>query len=584
MMKIERTYMLIHLLSSALTPLLPFINIYFMARIINIIVDNGDIYRLIAYVIIAISLSVVLILTINALTIFKQYHLDQFYKNEKMLFSKKTMEIDYDVLENYDTKMLYERIQIENQSGHNSYFLYTFVGKFLSNIITVIMAVLITREFFFIEGIGFLHIILTVIIIVMVVVINSYSNFKINDFMLSYFDKCVDTSARLNFYYNFLRDYKVGKDVRLYGMEDYLLDIQKKDDTFNNNLIKKTKLKCLWFTLAHRITTDLLSISAFIFFAILCFYNQISVGDIMKYISSFILLINGTSEAVVQIQSLLNNNKYLKNYIKYLEIPTAQKGGTQNIYPNGIDEIFFDNVTFKYPGNSHSALNNFSYRFIRGKKISIVGMNGSGKTTIIKLLCRLYEPTSGTIYINGINVKQIDFDQYMGCLGVVFQDFKLFSFGLAQNIASKTSYCEKKVYDSLKKIGLDEWKDDLPYGIETYLYKDFDDSGIELSGGEAQKLAIARALYKNAEFIVLDEPTAALDPMAESEIYHQINEMADNRAVIFISHRLSACLFSDEIIVMHNGTLIQKGSHDSLVLDKSEKYFELWSSQQHHYL
>lgn len=210
-------------------------------------------------------------------------------------------------------------------------------------------------------------------------------------------------------------------------------------------------------------------------------------------------------------------------------------------------------------------------------------MTGSGKTTFIKLLCRLYDPTEGEILLNGIDIRKYNYREYMDIFSVVFQDFKLFSLKLGQNVASRVDYNKEKVMECLDKAGFSEKLLEMTEGMETYLYKDYDDNGIDVSGGEAQKIAIARALYKDAPFIILDEPTAALDPIAEAEIYGKFNEIAGDKTAIYISHRLSSCKFCDEIAVFHEGAVIQQGSHATLVADEKGKYYELWNAQAQYY-
>ena len=210
-------------------------------------------------------------------------------------------------------------------------------------------------------------------------------------------------------------------------------------------------------------------------------------------------------------------------------------------------------------------------------------MNGSGKTTFIKLLCRLYDPTEGKILLNGIDIQKYNYEEYMGIFSVVFQDFKLFSFSLGQNIAANADYDKARVEYCLKKAGFGERLAQMPNGTDTCLYKDFSENGVEISGGEAQKIALARALYKDAPFIVLDEPTSALDPVAEAEVYSKFNEIVGQKTAIYISHRLSSCWFCDEIIVFDHGLIIQRGSHDDLVADEKGKYAELWRAQAQYY-
>ncbi len=222
-------------------------------------------------------------------------------------------------------------------------------------------------------------------------------------------------------------------------------------------------------------------------------------------------------------------------------------------------------------------------KFEIGKRLAVVGMNGSGKTTFIKLLCRLYDPTEGVILSNGIDIRKYNYREYMDIFSVVFQDFKLFALKLGENVAASVSYEQDRVVDCLEKAGFSERLAKLENGIETYLYKDYQKKGVEISGGEAQKIAIARALYKDAPFIVLDEPTAALDPIAEVEIYSKFDEIAGDKTAIYISHRLSFCKFCDEILVFHNGVVIQQGTHEELVADAQGKYYELWHAQAQYY-
>ncbi len=197
----------------------------------------------------------------------------------------------------------------------------------------------------------------------------------------------------------------------------------------------------------------------------------------------------------------------------------------------------------------------------------MVGMNGSGKTTFIKLLCcRLYDPTEGVILLNGIDIRKYRYDEYMDIFSVVFQDFKLFALPLGQNVATAQHYDVARAADCLQKAGFSDRLARMPKGLDTCLYKDLDEDGVTISGGEAQKIAIARALYKDAPFLILDEPTAALDPVAEAEIYAKFNEIAGDKTAIYISHRLSSCKFCDEIAVFdHAGEVVQQGTHEELL-------------------
>ena len=223
-------------------------------------------------------------------------------------------------------------------------------------------------------------------------------------------------------------------------------------------------------------------------------------------------------------------------------------------------------------------------KFKIGNRLAIVGENGSGKTTFIKLLCRLYDPTEGQILLNGIDIRKYDYRDYMDVFAVVFQDFQLLSQPLGDNVACGREYDAERVKQCLIDAGFGDRLETLPDGLNTYLYKDFGEDGINISGGEAQKIAIARALYKDAPFIILDEPTASLDPIAEAEIYAKFNDISGNKTAIYISHRLSSCKFCDEIAVFHGGAIIQQGTHAELVADETGKYHELWHAQAQYYI
>lgn len=228
-------------------------------------------------------------------------------------------------------------------------------------------------------------------------------------------------------------------------------------------------------------------------------------------------------------------------------------------------------------------LKNVNLKFKIGEKLAIVGMNGSGKTTFIKLLCRLYDPTEGEILLNGVNIQKYDYDEYMSVFSVVFQDFSLFSFKIGEVVASSKTFDENKVRECLVKANFGDRLHEMPEGIHTYLYKGYDQSGIEISGGEAQKIALARALYKDSPFILLDEPTAALDPISEYEVYSNFNAISGDKTTVYISHRLASCRFCNKIVVFDDGKIVQHGSHEELLSDVNGKYHELWNAQAQYY-
>jgi ATP-binding cassette subfamily B protein len=323
----------------------------------------------------------------------------------------------------------------------------------------------------------------------------------------------------------------------------------------------------------------------YLYVALKAFAGAFGVGNIVQYAGAFSQFGSGFSSVMTNLGTLVNNNVFLEKTLKFLDIPNKKYQGTLSVEKRDDNEyeIEFHNVSFKYPGSDAYALKNLNLKLQIGQRLAVVGMNGSGKTTMIKLLCRLYDPTEGYITLNGIDIKKYDYDEYMALFSIVFQDFKLLPFTLGQNVASSLKYDKGKVLDCLGKSGFSSRLGSMPQGLKTYLYKNFEESGVEISGGEAQKIALARALYKDAPFIVLDEPTAALDPIAEYEIYSKFNEMVGDKTAIYISHRLASCRFCDNIAVFHEGQLIQQGNHETLLADTGGKYYELWNAQAQFY-
>ncbi len=323
----------------------------------------------------------------------------------------------------------------------------------------------------------------------------------------------------------------------------------------------------------------------YVFVCLKAVAGAFGLGAVTQYVASITKVSNGMSTLIATVGEMRNNAPFLAQVFAFLDIPNNMYQGSLTVEKRNDRnyEVEFRNVSFKYPGSENDSLRGVNMKFKVGERLAVVGMNGSGKTTFIKLLCRLYDPTEGEILLNGINIKKYNYLDYMMIFSVVFQDFKLFALKLGENVSSKVDYDKGLALDCLEKAGFGERLQEMQGGLDTYLYTDYNKDGVNISGGEAQKIAIARTLYKNAPFIILDEPTAALDPIAEAEIYSKFDEIAGDKTAIYISHRLSSCKFCDEIAVFHDGSVIQQGTHEELVSDESGKYYELWHAQAQYY-
>lgn len=309
------------------------------------------------------------------------------------------------------------------------------------------------------------------------------------------------------------------------------------------------------------------------------------VGEASQYIGAITSLTGNVRDFLENLSLIRQNASYVKLALEFLDIPNEMYRGTLTTEKRSDRQydVEFRDVSFKYPGSDNWALRHVSVRFKVGTRLAVVGENGSGKTTFIKLLCRLYDPQEGEILLNGIDIKKYNYRDYMSIFSVVFQDYNLISQPLGANVAGSAEYDRERVTRALTDAGFGQRLSELPDGLDTQLYRDYDGEGVQISGGEAQKIAIARALYKDSPFIILDEPTAALDPVAEAEIYAQFNEISGDKTAIYISHRLSSCRFCDDILVFDHGQIVQQGSHDALVADERGEYHKLWHAQAQYY-
>ena len=311
------------------------------------------------------------------------------------------------------------------------------------------------------------------------------------------------------------------------------------------------------------------------------------VGAVTQYVGAITATFAGVQTVLDRAGDVTANGVFLRRLFGFLDTPNEMYQGslTTEKRADRQYDVEFRDVSFRYPGTPADAwaLRHVNLKFRIGGRLAVVGENGSGKTTFIKLLTRLYDPTEGQILLNGIDIRKYRYDEYLRLFSVVFQDFRLLALPLGQNVAASAHYDPALVRDCLERADPDGRLAGLPQGLGTPLYRELDAHGVDVSGGQAQRIAIARALYRDAPFIVLDEPTAALDPVAEAAIYARFDRIATDRTAVYISHRLSSCRFCDRIAVFDHGRIIQTGSHDQLVADHTGKYWQLWHAQAKYY-
>ncbi len=577
----------------------PFVNIYMSAIILNTIVAREPIQILIYYALVTVTLNAACSFITTLLTAVVNQRRAEFSLLYDRHLAQKAFDLDFADLENPEIFQKKQRIQdVRNLNAGGIWKLLEAFPGIVSSLITIIVSFSITVSLFFtfgqIDG-NFLFqfvcspagSIVLILFIFLCIFISMYTSSAVTKKMYAIMDGFLFFNRVFSYYLNnYISSYHAGKDIRLYNQKGLI-------DEESNALLgeaNRTFDQLTWNQIRYSglgmIASVVVLAAVYLFVGLRALAGLFSVGNILLYINSINQFITGMTDTMTHLTSLRNNKEALRDYFDYMELSPSLPAGHQPISKGKKEEyeIAFCNVSFRYPGTQKDVLKNISFTLSTKKRTALVGVNGSGKTTIIKLLCRFYDPTEGRILLNGVDIRSIEYDKYISLFSVVFQDYKLLAFPLGQNVAASLDYHDEKVLMSLKKAGFTERLSKMDKYLETPLYKDFDNDGVEISGGEAQKIAISRALYRDAPFVILDEPTAALDPVAESEIYGRLNEIVEDKTAVFVSHRLSSCLFCDSILVFSDGQLVQQGSHNELLSDENGVYHSLWQAQAQYYI
>lgn len=516
--------------------------------------------------------------------------------NEKIdkMICEKSFTLDYDILEKTETLDLIKKAQEGmNSHGNITGFCQNFAG-IMEQIATIIYSVIILIPLFFTSPTapqGFLPQLLNkwycvfILIAAMLikVLVSSLLNAKSQRCQQTFFVENVRINREYGYYFDFMFNYSLAKYTRLYKSQPML--IEKTESTLNwiekrfRELI--TRINCIQFP--DFISSLFLQLISFSFVGLKAIYGFISVGSALKYGTAYSNLVQSVSQISYNFIDLNIKAEYLSYFYDFMEIENKRYEGTIPTEKRDDNEfeIEFRDVSFRYANTDKDVIKHLNQKIKIGTKTAIVGKNGAGKTTFIKLLTRLYEPTEGQILLNGVDIRYYDYADYAKLFSVVFQDFNLFSFTIGENVGSDANYDENKARDCCERAGFGERLAKLEDGLKTNIYQQ-EDGGVEISGGEAQKLAIARALYKNAPMVILDEPTSALDPISEYEIYKHFDDMVQDKTSIYISHRMSSCRFCDNILVFDDGQIVEQGNHEQLV-NANGLYSELWHAQAQYY-
>jgi ATP-binding cassette subfamily B protein len=488
-------------------------------------------------------------------------------------------ELDFEHVENSKVReKLSGMFVTENWRGYGIYLVYTLLPQLMGAVIGVIGAAILLAGMYASGGAS----IATALLLLSPIapILARIPFIKAQERMDARTQKTGPRVNSLFSYYHgiYIRPDKAAKDIRIFGQKAAIAEIFERSD-FAGMIKEMVKYWRVGGAVPAAINAAL-GAAAYIVVGLKALAGVFTIGQVTQYVGAVTAFTQSVGQCAAVLADMRVNAPFLVTLYEFLDMPDVKYRGTLTTEKrtDGEYEIEFKNVSFKYPGAEKYALKDLDLKLRVGRKLAVVGMNGSGKTTMIKLLCRLYDPTEGEITLGGIDVRKYDCREYMNLFSVVYQDFKLTGFSLGRNVAAAAEYDAQRVKKLLNVVGFGE-----AYPLNTALYKTYDKDGVEISGGEAQKIALARALYRDSPIIILDEPTAALDPIAESEIYSKFDDIVGDRTAIYISHRLSSCRFCDDIAVFHEGRLVQRGGHDELLADEGGKYRELWTAQAQYY-
>ncbi len=596
---------MVHQLSPSFLPILivqkliqtsvPYVDIVFGSRIIDRMLQKQSLGVVLTDVLWMISLNC--ILNIIGWGLDKLVNIRRYVMSDQVqaMITEKALTLDYELLEKKETLEYIEKARDGMKSNGD-------IGQFcmtLAGVIGIIVDIIYSAVLFFpvfvpgeTVGDSFLYRFYSspwsgsVISLFLIgqLLIWIWSSRRLAKLRKESFDINVEGNRRFSYFCSFLNDYAKGKDLRMYKLGKTILENYREGVcklVENYDMMQKKMEK---YSVINEWGGGVFALVTYVYTGMKAGIGMISIGNVSRYVGTFTKFSAALGQVVQVYTTIVLQSQYLSYFVEFMNIENRKYEGTLPVEKRDDNEYVFEfkDVSFRYPNSKEPVLDHVSLKLRVGRKLAVVGPNGAGKTTFIKLLCRLYDPMEGQILLNGIDIRYYDYDEYIQLFSVVFQDFKLFSFSIADNVAVGREYEEEQVKACLHKAGFSERLTELEEGIDTRLYQ-LEENGVEISGGEAQKIAIARALYRDSPLVILDEPTSALDPVSEYEIYKSFDELVDEKTAIYISHRMSSCRFCNQILVFDKGRIVQKGGHEELLQDEDGLYARMWNSQAGYY-
>ena len=564
-------FFVLKVLRMAVNTAMPFIALFISPLIVDEIVGERNIRKLVTLSVILIVGEAVCQFLNDIFTNKINRYSNRLEKYFNVLIGRHVMELDFQLTEDKKALEQIEKARTGMQwysggvDGVSDQF-FSFLGNLL-------------------KALGYITVLALnapILLLVMVVYtgINSLFMIRLNRISIEAFGKLSKVNRLFGYFGWNIVDPRYGKDIRLYEAGKMMIDSWKENTDKSNTHWKWQGDTGFPYNLASSFLGLARSIFAYFYVALLAIRKVIGIGTFTQLIAAESGLNGAIGGMVSSVTELIKRCNYAYEYVVFMDYPEALSKGDRPVEKKA-HEIEFRHVSFAYPKTNRKILDDINIRIAPGEHLSIVGLNGAGKTTFIKLLCRLYDPTEGVILMDGVDIREYDYEQYMQQFAPVFQDFKLFAFSVRENIAFSDEDAEVKALTD--RVGLHDFVAGLEKGTDTNIFKFFDEEGVEPSGGEQQKIAIARALYKDAPVVILDEPTAALDPIAEYEIYRQFNSLVGGKSAFYISHRLSSCQFCDRIAVFSDGHIAEYGTHAELEGIEGGIYARMFEAQAKYY-
>ena len=569
----------------------PFVNVFLLYKITELLIAKADLNIIVLHIIVFVFSSAVLAILDKCLAQYLWSNINnKIYLHERASVINKLMNVDFKFLETnefVDNVNKYSDDLNNSGSGFISllFMLSSAISGCISTIVSIIMLIPFIKTVFFasaeLSKLQIFLIVLTSLGVIIALISGLIINKSAFNLQLNFLNK----NKLFGYYSKLCSDHKSGKDIRVYQCENMILnhatqELLLEGTKINNKIGTYKGINVAISTFIG----SLIYCAIYLILGINVLEGVVSIALLVKYTGAFLQFIEGVKSLIASIGVMAYIVPKLKLYYNVIEYAADMDKTGINI-PDKINTIEFKNVSYSYSDNTLKAIDNVSITLNKGQTIAFVGENGSGKSTFVKLLCGLYDGYKGTITVNDCDIKKYNKEQYYDIFSVTSQDFSVFSLPVCENIAFSKEYDINRIKMCLNEVDMLTRVENMKNKYNTYLYHDCSEQGVEISGGEAQKLALARCLYKDSEFIILDEPTSALDPISESNIYKKMNNYikSNNKTAILISHRLSSCFFCDKIAVFDKGKIIEFGSHDDLIKNKDSKYYKLWHSQAKYY-